>query len=158
MRDTFDRLGIIPFLVAGAGLLLLGLLATDHIVNNFWPFDVTRLDLVRATALDQVDATSIMDAANGQILMAFLASVAVATTGLVMPFVYYTNIRFREGVESPAFLIVVRQAMWVGLWLAFCLWLQMNRSLGIAVAGLVAAVLLTFEVLLQVRDRASSIQ
>ena len=158
MSDTFDRLGIFPFLVAGAGLLLLGLLATDHIVNNFWPFDVTRLDLVRATALDQVDATSIMDAANGQILMAFLASVAVATTGLIMPLIYYANVRFREGVESPSFLIIVRQAMWVGLWLAFCLWLQMNRSLGIAVAGLVAAVLLTFEVLLQVRDRASSIQ
>ena len=158
MRDTFDRLGILPFLVVGTGLLILGVLATDHIVNNFWPFDVTRLDLVRATALDEADATSIMNAANDQILMAFLASVAVATTGLVMPLVYYANVRFREGIQSPAFLIVVRQAMWVGLWLAFCLWLQMNRSLGIAVAGLVAAVLGTFEVLLQVRDRASSIQ
>lgn len=158
MRDTFNRLGIVPFLIVGVGLLVLGLLATNHIVNNFWPFDVSRLDLVRATALDDVDAAAILEAANGQILMAFLASVAVAVTGLVMPLVYYANVRFRDGLETPVLLVVVRQAMWVGMWFAFCLWLQMNRSLGIAVAALVAAVLGTFEVLLQVRDRASSIE
>jgi uncharacterized membrane protein (UPF0136 family) len=44
--------------------------------------------------------------------------------------------------------------MWVGLWFAFCAWLQMNRTLGIAIAALVAIVLLMFELLLQVRHRA----
>jgi uncharacterized membrane protein (UPF0136 family) len=47
--------------------------------------------------------------------------------------------------------------MWVGLWVAFCTWLQMNRSFGIGVAALVAAVLIMFEILLQIRSRAVQI-
>ena len=42
--------------------------------------------------------------------------------------------------------------------MAFCLWLQMNRTLGVAVAALVAAVLILFEVVLQIRARAASVQ
>jgi hypothetical protein len=158
MHDTLDRLGVFPYLLLGAALLVLGVMATDHIVNNFWPFDVTRLDLVRASALDQANPSAMLDAANGQILLAFLASVMVAVTGLVLPLVYYTNVRFDRDGESPPITIVLRQALLVGLWLAFCVWLQMNRSLGLAVALLVAAVLATFEILLQVRRRASSIR
>lgn len=157
MKLTSERLGAAPFLLLGAGLLVLGALASNHIVNNFWPFDVARLDLVRATATGQVDATSILDAARTQILLAFLASIMVATTGLVMPLVYYANSRFVASSTPPSYLVVVRQSLWVGLWLAFCVWLQMNRSLGLAIAALVAAVLVTFEILLQVRNRASSI-
>ena len=158
MRESFDRLGIFPYVLLGAGLLVLGVLATNHIVNNFWPFDVARLDLVRASALGQANPAAMLEAANDQIVLAFLASVMVAMTGLVMPLVYYANVRFDQGSESPAATVVLRQAMWVGLWLAFCVWLQMNRGLGVAVALLVAAVLATFEILLQVRRRASSIR
>lgn len=157
MRDPVERLGILPYLVLGAGLLALGVLATNHIVNNFWPFDVTRLDLVRASALDQANAGAILDAANGQIVMAFLASVMVAVTGLALPLVYYANVRFEGNGGGPSLIVILRQALWVGTWMAFCVWLQMNRSLGVAVAVLVAAVLATFEILLQVRRRASSI-
>ncbi len=158
MRDSIDRLGIFPYVLLGAGLLVLGILATNHIVNNFWPFDVARLDLVRAAALGEASPSAMLDASNDQIVLAFLASVIVATTGLVMPLVYYANVRFVPGDERPAAIVVVRQALWVGLWLAFCVWLQMNRSLGVAVALLVAAVLAMFEILLQVRGRASSIR
>lgn len=157
MRDSFERLGVFPYLLLGAGLLVLGLLATNHIVNNFWPFDVSRLDLVRASAQDQANASAMMDAANGQIVMAFLASVMVAITGLTLPLVYYANVRFDPSPEGPALIVILRQALLLGLWVAFCFWLQMNRSLGLAVAILVAAVLATFEILLQVRRRATSI-
>jgi len=157
MRDSVERLGILPYLALGAGLFVLGVLATNHLVNNFWPFDVTRLDLVRASALDQANASAMLDAANRQIVMAFLASVMVAVTGLALPVVYYANVRFESGGDGPALIVILRQALWVGLWLAFCVWLQMSRSLGFAVAVLVAAVLATFEILLQVRRRASSI-
>lgn len=157
MRDSFERLGVFPYLLLGAGLFVLGLLATNHIVNNFWPFDVSRLDLVRASALDQVNASAMMDAANSQIVMAFLAGVMVAVTGLTLPLVYYANVRFDPAPEAPAMIVVLRQALWLGLWVAFCVWLQMNRSLGLAVALLVAAVLATFEILLQIRRRATSI-
>lgn len=157
MHESMNRLGIFPYLLFGAGLLVLGMLATNHIVNNFWPFDVTRLDLVRDAATDRASASAMIDAANGQIVLAFLASVMVAVTGLVMPFVYYGNVRFDPDPGSASLIVVVRQALLVGLWLAFCVWLQMNRSLSPAIALLVGAVLATFEILLQIRRRATSI-
>jgi len=164
MRKTMSRLGVIPSLLLGAALLAIGLLALNHIVDNWWPFDVERLDLVRATALGRAEAALLLDAANVQIVLAFLGSALVAVTGLVLPFGYILNRRFKrnpdagsEADAAPAFLVTLRQSMWVGLWVAFCLWLQMNRSLGIAVAALVAAVLVMFEVLLQVRARAAHV-
>jgi len=157
MRDVVRRLGAIPFVLLGVGLVFLGLLALNHIVNNFWPFDVERLDLIRATARMQVDAAALLEAANLEILLAFLAAVMVAVTGLVLPLVYYLNKRLRASDQLPSFLLVLRQAMWVGIWVAFCVWLQMNRTLGLAVVLLVAAVLAMFEILLQVRTRASSV-
>jgi hypothetical protein len=47
--------------------------------------------------------------------------------------------------------------MWIGFWVSFCLWLQMNRMLGVAVALLVAAVLILFEFIVQIRTRASQV-
>ena len=55
----------------------------------------------------------------------------------------------------PRFLLLLRQSMWVALWVGFCVWLQMNRALGIAVATLVAVVIVLFEILLQIRTRAA---
>ena len=96
--------------------------------------------------------------------MAFLAAALVATTGIVLPLAYVLNQRFGnppapggDGSTSPLFMVVLRQSMWVGLWVALCLWLQMNRALGYGVAGLVAAVLAMFELLLQVRTRAKDV-
>lgn len=157
MRASMNRLGIFPYLLLGAGLLVLGVLATNYIVNSFWPFDVARLDLVRDTALDRANASAMLEAANSQIVLAFLASIMLAVTGLAMPLVYYGNMRFDTDPGAPAMLVVVRQALLVGLWLSFCVWLQMNRSLSPAIALLVAGVLATFEILLQVRRRATSI-
>ena len=157
MRQHYERLGAIPFAFLGGGLLFLGLLSLLHIVNTFWPFDVTRLDLVRATPLGNADAAAQLEAVSLQILISFLASVMVAVTGLVLPLVYYLNDRFNGQTEAPGFLIVLRQSMWIGLWVTFCLWLQMNRTLGLAVAALVAIVLIMFEILLQVRTRAAGV-
>jgi hypothetical protein len=71
--------------------------------------------------------------------------------------VYFLNKRF--GNDDPShFLVILRQSMWVGAWIAFCIWLQMNRTLGWGVALLVAAVLAIFEVMLQVRERASAVR
>ncbi len=155
MNDIINRFGAIPFVLLGGSLLVIGLLAMNHIVDNFWPIDVSRLDLVRDTALDRVEATSLLQAANQEIIIAFLAGVAVAATGLVLPLAYYLNKRFGSGDPSH-YLIVFRQSMWVGAWFAFCTWLQMNRTLGWGVALLVAAVLAIFEILLQVRERAAA--
>ena len=159
MKKLFGRFGIIPYLLLGLGLLILGLMAMNHIVDNWWPFDVNRLDLVRATALDQVDPTSLMDAANTEIIFAFLSAVLVAATGLALPIAYFLNWRFSTTIKdpNPHFLVVLRQAMWIGFWVSFCMWLQMNRMLGIAVAILVAGVLILLELLLQIRTRTTTV-
>ena len=158
MKGFLTRLGVIPSLLFGLSLLGLGLLSLNHIVDNWWPFDVERLDLVRATAQGTIDAPTLMAAANSEIILAFLAAVLVAATGLVLPFVFFLNKRFSGSSQTPGFLLTLRQAMWVGLWIAFCTWLQMNRTLGIAIVILVAVVFILFEFLLQVRTRAAQLQ
>lgn len=155
MKTTLQRLGIVPYLVLGLGLLALGLLAMNHAVDSWWPFDVARLDLVRATALDQVDPTALMESANVDIIFAFLCAIIASATGIALPIAYFLNNRF--GNEPPQFLVVLRQSMWVGFWVSFCIYLQMNRMLGIAVALLVAAVLILFEFIVQIRTRASRV-
>jgi hypothetical protein len=156
MVKLITRLGILPYLAVGLGLLLIGLLALFHITENLWPIDVARLDLIRSTALDEASATALLSSANLEIIFAFLAALLVAVTGLVMPLAFILNRRFgRSGTQS--FLVVLRQAMWVGLWAAFCIWLQMQRSLGLGVMLLSAVVLMIIEVLLQVRARAAEV-
>jgi len=159
MKKIFGRFGILPYLLLGLGLLILGLMAMNHIVDNWWPFDVTRIDLVRATALDQIDPTSLIDAANSEIILAFLSAVLMAATGVALPIAYFLNWRFgtSQGGPKPQFLVVLRQAMWIGFWVSFCMWLQMNRMLGIAVAILVAGVLILLELLLQIRTKTTKV-
>jgi len=159
-----ERLGVLPILLLGAALFIIGLLAILHIINNWWPFDVVRLDLVRSTAVGEVEAASILEAANQEIIFAFLGAVLITVTGLALPLAYFVNKRFSRYLDSrsgrslpPQFHVTLRQAMWVGIWFAFCVWLQMNRALGPAVAALVAGVLILFEIMLQIRARASSI-
>jgi hypothetical protein len=161
---NFQRLGILPALLLGLALLLIGLLAIQHIVNNWWPFDVARLDLVRATARGEVEAPAILDAANNEILIAFLGAILITVTGLALPLAYLLNKRFSRYLDRrsgravpPKFHVTLRQAAWVGFWAAACVWLQMNRALGLAVAALIASVLILFEIMLQIRARASAI-
>ena len=156
-----ERLGILPYLLLGIGLFGIGLYTLNYIVNSWWPLDVARIDLVRATATDQIDAASILEAANWEIILVLLSVIIITITGLTLPLAYLLNKRLNlyansqlGQFESPSFLVTLRQSMAAGIWVAFCLWLQMNRSFGIAVALLVAVVLILFEFLLQLRSRA----
>lgn len=151
-----QKLGVIPSLLLGLGLIFIGLTGMNYVVNSWWPFDVTRLDLVRDVALDRADPTLLVEAANLEIILAFLGTVLITFTGISLPLMYVLNKRFSLTLH-PRFLVTLRQAMWVGFWVAFCIWLQMNRAFGIAIALLAAAVLILFEVLLQVRTRATTI-
>ena len=156
MKGILSRLSILPFLAVGVGLLLLGLISLNHIINSFWPMDVERLDLVRDTALGQADSTLLLTTSDPIVILAFLAAVMISVTGLVLPIAYFLNRRFGKALSSH-FLIVLRQAMWVGLWAAFCVWLQMHRTFGLGVAFLVAAVFVVVELMLQLRSRAAAI-
>ncbi len=157
-----DRFGFISALILGVLLFLLGMAAMEYVVNSWWPIDINRLDLVRAATQGRADAASLLEAANFEIILVFLATVLTAVTGIVLPISYLLNRRFaaytdrRFGqMESSRLLVALRQSMAAGIWVAFCLWLQMNRSFGLAVALLVAVVLILFEVLLQIRSRAA---
>jgi hypothetical protein len=160
MQRFFRRLGVVPVLVLSLGLFTLGGLALDRVVNTMWLFDVSRIELARATVQQRVDAGTLLAAARSEVLLAFMASVIVAVTGLVLVPIYYLNKRFNPSElrgQPPVFLAVLRQSMFVGFWAAFCLWLQMNRTFGVAVAVLAAAVLILFELVLQIRERASAV-
>lgn len=158
-----DRFGFISSLILGVLLVAIGLLAMEYVVNSWWPIDINRLDLVRAATEGRADAASLLEAANFEIILVFLATVLTAVTGVILPisyllnrrFAHFTNRRFGE-TDTSRLMVAVRQSMAVGFWVAFCLWLQMNRSFGLAVALLVAAVLILFEVLLQIPQPRST--
>lgn len=156
MQKYIRRLGVLPSAALGVGLLFIGLTTLNHIVNNWWPIDVARVDLIRDTVLDRADPAALLEAANSEVIIAFLGAVLVSITGLTLPLAHFLNKRFGRQTTFPPFLVTLRQAMWIGLWAAFCVWLQMNRTFGLAIAALVAIVFLLFEILLQIRTQAAT--
>ena len=156
--DRFrQRLGVFPALLLGSGLLLIGLMTLNHIVNNWWPIDVARVDLVRDTGLDRVEAATLLEAANSELIVAFLGAILVSVTGLSLPLAHFLNQRFGRETRFPPFLVTLRQAMWVGLWMAICTWLQMNRAFGLAIAVLVGGFFILVEIWLQLRTQVSQV-
>ncbi len=164
MTGFIKRLGVLPSLLLGLGLCFVGMMAMNYIINSWWPFDVARIDLVRDVSQDRADVTTLLEAANMEIIFTFMAAILITITGISLPLSYLLNKRLGHLLNpnapqpfSPRFLVVLRQAMWVGFWAVFCVWLQMNRTFGFAVALLVAGVLIVFELLLQIRTRAASV-
>ena len=75
-----------------------------------------------------------------------------AITGTAAPFIWYLNRRFaRRPVPSA---VLIRQSLWVGLFVATCAWLQLARTLNWATALLLAAGLGGIEWFLRLRERA----
>lgn len=145
------NLGVWPSFILGSGLFVVGVLTLNHIVNQWWLFDVSRIDLLRGVSTDTIQADSLLEASNLEILGAFLGTVLLTITGIVLPLAFVLNKQFVG--EEPNLFVLLRQAMWVGTWVTFCLWLQMHRTFGIAIAGLVAVVFVLLETLLQIRSR-----
>lgn len=154
MQKRIEPMGALPYTLFGLALAVIGLVSLNHL-SGLWLFDASqRIDLLRALATDQADSTMIMEAALPDMILAFLSVVLVIGTGIALPLVYFLNKRFRWGPLH--YLIMLRQAMWFGLWVAFSVWLQMNRALGIAAMALVAIVLILVELLLQIRGRVAT--
>lgn len=163
MSKLTARLGVFPFLLIGTGLFIIGIITLNHIVNNWFPFDVGRLDLVRDVAQGEGEAANLLEAANIDIILVFLMAILMTVTGLALPLAYVVNKRFGLGARPGhgpltmlQFFVTLRQAVWVGVWVSFCAWLQMNRAFSLAVALLSAVVLILFELLLQVRTRTAT--
>lgn len=76
-----------------------------------------------------------------------------AITGTSLPFLWLLHRRFsREPVAPP---VMLRQGLWAGLYASLCVWLQINRSLSLPLALLIAAGLIAFEWFLRLRERSA---
>jgi hypothetical protein len=84
-------------------------------------------------------------------LFFFLSVIAI--TGTVMPFVAFLNRRFPS--LPPALPgVIVRQALWIGIYFPILAWLRIPRLLTPSLALLLAIGLLLIEWLLRLRERS----
>lgn len=78
----------------------------------------------------------------------------LAVTGTALPFLWLLHRRFRSDRPAPP-AHLLRQGLWFGLYAAICIWLQINRSLTLSLALLIAVGLILFEWLLGFVERSS---
>ena len=89
---------------------------------------------------------------GGEMWLFFLL-LQIAVTGTVLPIVRFVNVRFtsiRE--EVPPGGVIVRQSIWIGLFVVTCVWLQIPRALTIPIAIFIGIVLGVVEALIRVRE------
>lgn len=91
----------------------------------------------------------------GGSLWMFFVLLQIAVTSTVIPFVRYLNVRFTPvDRELPPGGVIVRQSVWVGLFVVICAWLQIPRALNISTALLLIIVFIVIEAFLRYRERA----
>ena len=77
----------------------------------------------------------------------------MALTGTSLPFTAFLNRRFpSQPPAAPG--VILRQAIWVGIYGATLAWLQLGRVLTLALALLLALGLVLIEALLRMRERS----
>jgi len=83
----------------------------------------------------------------------FFLLLQLAVTGTVLPFVRYLNVRFTPlEADLPPGGVLVRQSIWVGLFVVLCAWLQMPRVLNLPIAFFLALVFTGIESFLRSRE------
>lgn len=75
-----------------------------------------------------------------------------AVTGTTLPFIWLLHRRFVAEAAPPS--VLMRQSLWLGLFATVLVWLQINRSLTLPVALLLAAGLAAVESLLRLVERS----
>ena len=85
----------------------------------------------------------------------FFVLLQIAVTGTVLPFVRYLNVHFTPvHLPVPPGGIVVRQSVWIGLFVVTCAWLQIPRVLNLPIAFFVTMAFVIIEVFLRSREIA----
>jgi hypothetical protein len=77
----------------------------------------------------------------------------LAFTGPALPITYYLNLRFPSNPAVEG-LVIVRQALWVGVFGSTVAWLQLGRVLTPALALILAGVFMLLEFLLRLFERS----
>lgn len=82
----------------------------------------------------------------------FFCSV-LAITGTFLPVAAFLNRRF-PSTPPPSAFVVLRQAIWVGIYIPSLVWLQIGRVLTPTIALLLALGMILIEWLLRLRERS----
>jgi hypothetical protein len=84
----------------------------------------------------------------------FFVLLLMALTGTALPIVYYLHQRFPE--EPPADAnVLIRQAMWVGIYGATLAWLQLGRLVTLYIILGLAGGLIAAEYFIRIREKAN---
>jgi hypothetical protein len=90
---------------------------------------------------------------SGGTRWAFFFAGVLAITGTALPFVAFLNRRFPTNPPATHG-VILRQALWPGIYLPTLAWLRIGRVLTPSMAILLAIGLLVVEFLLRLRERA----
>lgn len=83
----------------------------------------------------------------------FFLLVQVAIAGTTMPFLRYLNVRFTPASRAvPPSGVIVRQSVWLGLFVVSCLWLQIPRVLTVPMIFFLALAFFVIELFLRSRE------
>ena len=86
-------------------------------------------------------------------LWLFFVLLLIAVSGVALPIVRYLNVRFTPlDREVPPSGVIVRQSVWIGLWVVVCAWLQIPRLLTLPIAVFTLFALLIIEGFLRNRE------
>ncbi len=89
-------------------------------------------------------------------LWLFFILLQIAVSGTALPFVRFLNVRFTPvDAELPPGGVIVRQSVWVGLFVVTCAWMQIPRALSLPIMFFMALVFIVIEVFLRFREIAS---
>jgi len=79
--------------------------------------------------------------------------VTLLFSGITLPVVYYLHKRFPSTPPvMPA--VLIREALWVGIYADILLWLQFGKVLNFALAIFIAIGMLAIELLIRMRERS----
>ena len=77
----------------------------------------------------------------------------MALTGIALPIVYFLHRRFPSDPPAES-NVIVRQALWVGVYVAFLAWLQLGRLVTLYVILGLAGGLIAIEYFIRIREKA----
>lgn len=84
----------------------------------------------------------------------FFVFLYLAVTGTVLPFVRFLHLRFSGEDSVPSSSVILRQSIWVGLFVVACAWLQIPRVLTPILALFLALSLMVIEFFLHLREQS----
>lgn len=83
----------------------------------------------------------------------FFILLHVAIAGTVMPFLRYLNVRTTPLSRAvPPSGVIVRQAVWFGMYTVACAWLQLLRALSVPIMFFLALAFVVIEIFLRSRE------